>query len=241
MTEYDEELAEVYDLLYSAGVSKDYALEAAGVSELIKARKPGAATLLDVACGTGEHLVHFRREFDDVAGVELSEQMAGRARAKLPGVPIHTADMRDFALGVTFDAVTCLFSAIGYVRGQAELDAAMSRFAAHLNPGGVLVVEPWFTPEQWRGDHISHTSAQADGKILVRVGHSTREGRVSRMVMHYLIGDPGSGVRHFADDHELTLFTMEEYCQSLAGAGFGDIEQVEGWAPQRGRLVASLA
>jgi SAM-dependent methyltransferase len=241
MTGYDEELAEIYDLLYSAGVGKDYAREAAGLAELIKERKPDTATLLDVACGTGEHLVHFRGLFGGVAGVELSEQMAGRARAKLPGVLIHTGDMRDFALGATFDAVTCLFSAIGYLRGQGELDAALSRFAAHLNPGGVLVVEPWFTLEQWSENHISHTLAQADGKTLVRMGHSTREGRISRMAMHYLLGDPSSGVRHFTDHHEMTLFTMEEYVQSLAGAGFSDIEQAEGWAPRRGRLVATLA
>ena len=41
--------------------------------------------------------------------------MLGIARHRLPGVPLHLADMRDFDLPERFDAVTCLFSSIGYL------------------------------------------------------------------------------------------------------------------------------
>jgi len=50
--------ARYYDAIYSF---KDYAAEAAAVSARILAHRPDAATLLDVACGTGAHLVHFAR------------------------------------------------------------------------------------------------------------------------------------------------------------------------------------
>ncbi|MBA2616521.1 MAG: class I SAM-dependent methyltransferase, partial [Actinobacteria bacterium] len=46
--------ARVYDALYST--FKDFVAEAERVHELIQSRKPGARTLLDVACGTGAHL-----------------------------------------------------------------------------------------------------------------------------------------------------------------------------------------
>lgn len=43
--------------MYEA-TGKDYAAEATGLHELIQARRPGAASLLDVACGTWAHLTH---------------------------------------------------------------------------------------------------------------------------------------------------------------------------------------
>ena len=54
------ESARYYDAIYSF---KDYAVEADAVSSRIRALKPDAATLLDVACGTGAHLVPFARKF----------------------------------------------------------------------------------------------------------------------------------------------------------------------------------
>jgi ubiquinone/menaquinone biosynthesis C-methylase UbiE len=45
--------AELYDLVYSG--FKDYAAETAQLVALIRQAHPQARTVLDVACGTGEH------------------------------------------------------------------------------------------------------------------------------------------------------------------------------------------
>ena len=45
--------AHVYDLLYE-GAGKDYEAEATALHAVVQERAPGAASLLDVACGTGE-------------------------------------------------------------------------------------------------------------------------------------------------------------------------------------------
>ena len=47
------ESAELYDKIYGF---KDYAQEAEAIHQTIQRFKPGAKTLLDVACGTGKHL-----------------------------------------------------------------------------------------------------------------------------------------------------------------------------------------
>lgn len=48
-----EKSARIYDTIYKF---KDYAAEADLVTRYIRASAPDAATLLDVACGTGLHL-----------------------------------------------------------------------------------------------------------------------------------------------------------------------------------------
>ena len=63
------ELADLYDRIYG---SKDYEAESARVSETVLEHNPAAQTLLDVACGTGGHLVHLEKQFK-CEGLDLSE------------------------------------------------------------------------------------------------------------------------------------------------------------------------
>jgi ubiquinone/menaquinone biosynthesis C-methylase UbiE len=87
--------ARVYDLLYEAA-GKDYEVEADELHALIQSRRPGAASLLDVACGTGAHLVYLRRHYE-VAGLDRAPAMLAEARDRLPGVPLIAGDMRSTA------------------------------------------------------------------------------------------------------------------------------------------------
>src|SRR5688500_10096591 len=169
---YEGTEAEIYDLV-NEGRGKDYAGESRLVIDLIRAHRPDAASLLDVACGTGLHLGHFRAEFDRVAGLELSADMLDIARRRLPDVPFHLGDMRDFDLGdAKFDAVTCMFSSIGHMADVAELRAAMTCLARHTVPGGVAVIEPWWFPEAYHPG-VAADVARTERRSVARVSHSS--------------------------------------------------------------------
>jgi SAM-dependent methyltransferase len=115
-----------YDRLYSW---KDYRAEVERVRELLRThQRSSGRRLLDVACGTGLHLAHLR-ETHDVEGVDANDEMLRIARERCPGVPFHRGDMRSFDLGSRFDAVTCLFSSIGYLRTTEDLASTFRTFA----------------------------------------------------------------------------------------------------------------
>lgn len=213
---YGEELASVYDQVYLER-GKDYRDEAELVLALIAARAPGARTLLDVACGTGLHLEHFAGRLE-AAGLELSPQMLAAARARLPGVPLHLGDMRDFALDIRFDAITCMFSSIGHMRDPGELDRAIAAMARHLNPGGVLVIEPWWFPETYLPGYVNADVSTREGRTVARVSHSSRLGTAAIIEVHYTVAD-ARGIDHFVDHHEITLFDRDTYEQSFRRAG----------------------
>jgi SAM-dependent methyltransferase len=206
--------ARFYDAIYSF---KDYAAEAAKVDAVIKERNPRARTLLDVACGTGMHLEHLRGRYD-AEGLDLDPELLAIARERLPGIPLQEGDMTTFDLGRRFDVVICLFSSIGYARTLEDLTRAVAAMAGHLEPGGVLVVEPWLTPEVWQDGHLGALFVDEADLKIARVNLAERDGRLSRMDFHYLVATP-AGIDRFEERHELGLFTHDEYSGAFRAAG----------------------
>ena len=125
--------AHVYDLLYEA-TGKDYKAETTTLHALIQERSPDARSLLDVACGTGGHLVHLRQWYE-VVGLDIDPGMLAEAQRRLPDETFIEGDMRSFDVGRTFDAVVCLFSSIGYMPSEDDLARAVSTMISHLPPG----------------------------------------------------------------------------------------------------------
>jgi SAM-dependent methyltransferase len=206
--------ARFYDALYWF---KDYRAACDALHAIVQREVPGATTLLDVGCGTGKHLEHLGRDYR-VEGLDLSGDLLALARERCPGVPLHQADMSNFSLGRTFDAVTCLFSAVAYVRTAERMEAAVACMARHLNETGVLVIEPWFSPERlWTGHITANFVDQQDLKIAWMYTTEVQDG-VSVLNIHYMVGTP-AGVETFTERHEMGLFTDDQYRHALERAG----------------------
>jgi ubiquinone/menaquinone biosynthesis C-methylase UbiE len=204
----------IYDRIYSF---KDYGREAAVLVRIIRKHHPSAGSLLDVACGTGRHLEHLAREFS-CDGADIMPQFCRIARLRNPKCRIYRADMRDLGIPRRYDAVVCLFSSIGYARTTAGLAKALSSMARVLRPGGILVVEPWFTPSSWKPGTVHAVHVEEPHLVISRLSTSRIRGRVSVIEMQYLVGSP-RGTRHFTEIHRLGLFTIAEMKAAFAKAG----------------------
>jgi ubiquinone/menaquinone biosynthesis C-methylase UbiE len=205
--------AHIYDLIYLSR-GKDYEADAQSVHELVQANlKSGGNTLLDVACGTGIHLSYLKNYFD-CEGLDLDPKMLEAAQKKMPDLKFHQGDMMTFDLGRQFDVVTCLFSSIGYVKTMANMKKAVATMSRHLKPGGVLIIEPWFTPEDWNPKDVYATFIDQPELKIARINISEKDGLISFFTFHYLVGTL-KGVEYFQERHELGLFTTDEYKLAL--------------------------
>ncbi|HWI02294.1 MAG TPA: class I SAM-dependent methyltransferase, partial [Acidimicrobiales bacterium] len=227
---------EAYELLHAAR-GKDYRREAAAVVERVRRRRPEARTVLDVACGSGLHLAAFQELGFEIEGVDVSAAMLDVARSRLPGVALHQGDMGTFRLGQRFDAVVCLFSSIGYMATLDDLAAAVVTMREHLLPGGVLVVEPWFEPDDWHDGAVFSEAATAGDLAVSRVSRSWREDDQSLIEMRYALP------RHdrtwsFTELHRMGLFTTEQQLGVYRAAGLTADHEPKPGLTDRGLFVA---
>jgi SAM-dependent methyltransferase len=227
--------AAFYDALYSF---KDYKAEADFLTTLLRVRLgEGRLTVLDVACGTGAHIWQMREKFD-FEGIDLDPGLLQIARERNRGVPFHLLDMAEFGLGKQFDAVLCLFSAIGYAKTLPRLQSTIQCFADHVRPGGLIVVEPWFTPDAWKPGTLHALHIDEPDLKLTRMSKSPAigPGDIVAMEMHYLVGAP-AGVEHFMEVHEMGMFTHDQYVEAFNLAGL-KVERLEEGLMGRGVYVA---
>lgn len=220
--------AQYYDEIY-ASIDKDYEAEAKKAHRFIqKHKQTNGKTLLDVACGTGFH-ASLLSKYYEVEGLDLGSEMLKVARKKHPEIRFHQGDMTDFDLQRQFDAIVCLFSSIGYVKTRARLQKAIQNMGRHLLPGGVLLIEPWFTAQQWHPGRASMTQVNRPDLKIVRMSYSGQKGKISMIEFQYLIGT-SKGIEHSVEIHELGLFTHREYRDAFKAAKLNVIHDKEGLA-----------
>lgn len=216
--------AAFYDAIYQW---KNYALESEKLHKLIQKHKRSSAnTLLDVACGTGMHLQFLSRNYE-ASGLDIDEEMVKVARQRCPKIVFHQGDMLTFDLKRRFDIVTCLFSSIGCVKTLENLQRAIANMTRYLQPGGVLVIEPWFTLEQWKPGSVHSIFVDQPEFKIARMNVSKTQGRLAILEMHYLVGTP-QGVNHCTECHEMGLFAHDEYLDAFRQARLDVLHDPEG-------------
>lgn len=216
--------AAFYDAIYGY---KDYAAEAQMVHELIQHHLHSNGThLLDVGCGTGTHIQHLKQHYT-VEGLDLDPALLAIARERNPEATFHEADMTAFELPDQFDVIICLFGAIGYVKTLIKLRETLACIQRHLKPGGVLLVEPWLTPDDYTSGRLNAMYVDEPELKVVRMNVSSRKGNISVLDFHYMVGTP-RGIETFSERHELGLFSHEEYMIALYSSGFDGLHDAQG-------------
>ena len=197
----------------------DYADEGAFVRRVVDDVAVGDAhTLLELGSGGGNNASHLKARFHCTL-TDISPEMLALSRTLNPECEHLEGDMRTLRLGRTFDVVF-VHDAISYLTTEDDLGAAVETAAAHVRPGGVVILTPDATTEIFepKTDHGGHDGE--DGRSL-RYLEWTHAATGSTYEVDYLIiaRGPGDDVRVVHDRHVLGVFPRATWERLLSEAG----------------------
>ena len=102
-----------------------------------------AKTILDIGCGTGLHTKELTSEGFEVTGLDLSEQMIKKAKERNPKSNFFIGNMANFDINKKFDTCICMFSSIGYLTTNKEIEGFFNSVKKHLKQDGLLIIDCW--------------------------------------------------------------------------------------------------
>jgi len=212
--------AEYYDLLHS---QKNYANEVKKLKKVIDDFKISSGDdLLDVACGTGRHLSYFKNYFT-CSGIDFHKSMLKVARRNVKNVTFKQADMETFKIQKQFDIISCLYGGISYTLSLRKLQTTLANFVRHLKPGGVVIIEPYFSEKQFTPNKPTLSTIERKNIKIARLSLSWRKGNLASRKMIMTIVEKDEGVFSFEDTRDIALFSRSEILQSMKDVGLKTI------------------
>jgi SAM-dependent methyltransferase len=136
---FDEPVAASYD----QDESGRFASSTVGQTVGVLAELAGGGSALELGIGTGRVALPLAAAGVRVTGIDLSEAMVARLRAKPGGdrIPVTIGDFATTAVGTGFTLAYLVFNTIMNLTTQDQQVDCFRNAAAHLAPGGRFVVE----------------------------------------------------------------------------------------------------
>jgi hypothetical protein len=99
------------------------------------------------------------------------------------------------------------------------MHAAIACMARHLSPGGLLLVEPFLTPEEFKDEGMPRAVFVNQPRFKLARMHVNRVvNRVVIVEQHFLAARP-EGITYVVETHEYGLFTRAEMEAAFRDAG----------------------
>ncbi len=218
----------------------EYAEESELITKLIHLRNPHARTILELGSGGGNLASHLKQKFK-MTLVDLSPEMLAISQTINPECRHLEGDMRSFRLDEYFDVVL-IEDAIMYITTADDLTATIKTCRAHLNPGGLAVIAPdWTLDEFYPGtNHGGVDDPDGKGMRYLEWIHAPGDGETSyRTDFAYLIREADGTAHSYSETHTLGIFPTAQWLTTIRSGGFKpaifpDVEGRKIFVAQRG-------
>jgi len=196
------------------------------------------SAVLELGCGTGRILLPLARAGCAVSGLDSSDRMLARCRAKLLNEPmsvqnrieLHRGDVRDFDLGKTFGLVIAPFRIVQHLVTIDDQLRFLNSVARHLAPGGHFIFDvfnPSFTAlVAADGAEREDTPEQtlSDGRSFRRAARVTRVRWVEQVseveIIYYVSEIAGAKAKRHVQSFDMRWYLHAELQHLMSRGGF---------------------
>jgi len=217
--DFEKDYAECYDLFNQ---EKDYSKECNFLEQVFKRFGNGIRTILDLGCGTGLHDKELALRGYNITGLDLSEEMINIAKNN-SNSKFVVGCMSNFELGEKFDAIICMFSALGYLTENKQLEDFFNCVKRHLKPEGLLIIDCW------NGLGVMRELPSSREKIIqyknlrvIRKSFPELDARnhINNVKFRVKIFENGNLVKEYEENHNVRFFFPKELEKYTNDEGF---------------------
>jgi SAM-dependent methyltransferase len=179
-------------------------------------------THLDLACGTGLAVRHFRKKGWKSIGVDASFDMLRIAQAR--GGSFVTADMRALPLRRKFARITCLYDSLNHMLERDDLVAAFRAVRGVMDDDSLFffdVNHPEIYPEIW-GLSEPYISKGRDYHLEIATTYRSREKIGKALVTGW--ANLGGTKVEINEMHRQRAYSEKDITKALAEAGLKVLE-----------------
>lgn len=183
---YGDRIAPIYDDLYTEMFDIDATVEC--LEHLAGRRRA-----LELAIGTGRVALPLAQRGVEVVGIDASEEMIERLRAKPGGgdIEVVMGDFVDVGADGPFELVYVVFNTLFALQSQSDQVRCFANVAGVLDERGVFVIEA-FVPDPSRFGRHQRVSSDSVGVDSVRLEVSRHDPVAQKVASQQIIMREGS-------------------------------------------------
>ncbi len=212
------ELAEYYFTIEEAG--RKFSDEISFLREQFKRHKIN--TVVDMGCGTGEHVKELFALGFKPMGVDASPKMLEIAKERYPYCEFTEGKMEEFYIKQAVDSVICLFGTFNYLLEDEVVLDFLRNCQKNLKQAGLLVLEIWNSDpiHRIKRKPITTVSNVRQGDTAIRRNRGfrmTREDDISIVEVNYIYN---LNQKDLKDKHTMRVFSYPQVEKFLHAAKF---------------------
>jgi len=193
MSRYD---AETYGELWAPFYDDIYGGVEPSTIDLLAGLAGSPPRALELAIGTGRLALPLAERGVNVAGIDISEDMVKKLRAKPGGenIEVHIGDIGDVAVDGTYPLIYLAFNTLFVLTSQERQIECFANVADHLEPGGRFVLDA-FVPDMFRWDEnntrmeVSSISSNEEHAYEMSIHYPAEQRSESHLVRRLASGE----------------------------------------------------
>lgn len=208
------EFAKIYDELINEDI--DYNLISERILEISKENNLNFEDYLDVACGTGNVLSKVGKNFNNIIGVDLSDDMLREAYDKMREVRLKgkllCQDMTELQLNRKFDLITSVLDSTNYITEDDQLEEYFIGIKNHLKDDGIFIfdINSYYKLSEILGNNIYTYNEE---KVFYS-WENVFEDELLSMYLTFFVQNQNGFYERFEEEHLEKAYT-EEFIENI--------------------------
>lgn len=212
------ELAEYYYDIEKSG--RKFRDEVDFLNEIFK--RHNVKTVLDMGCGSGEHVVALQQYGYKITGVDSSPDMIKVAKKRFPNCNFEVSSMQEYVKEKQYDGIYCIFGTFNYLVKEREIDIYLENTRKNLKPAGISILEIWnaIPIKKIQRKPLTNVGMVKVGDVIIKRNRGFKLKKTEEdptvdanlVEVNFIYNLDKTEVK---DKHMMRVFTMEEIIERL--------------------------